>query len=36
MNVLICTPGRLLQHIEESPGFSSHNLKILGEFISFK
>lgn len=29
MNVLICTPGRLLQHIEESPGFSSHNLKTL-------
>lgn len=29
MNVLICTPGRLLQHMEESPGFSSHNLKML-------
>ncbi len=29
MNVLVCTPGRLLQHMEESPGFSSHNLKVL-------
>jgi ATP-dependent RNA helicase DDX10/DBP4 len=29
MNVLICTPGRLLQHMEESPGFNSDNLKML-------
>ena len=29
MNVLVCTPGRLLQHMEESPGFSAHNLKVL-------
>ena len=29
MNVVICTPGRLLQHLEESPGFDANNLKIL-------
>lgn len=29
MNVLICTPGRLLQHMEQSPGFDASNLKIL-------
>lgn len=29
MNVLICTPGRLLQHMEESVGFSSDNLQVL-------
>jgi len=29
MNVVICTPGRLLQHLEESPGFDANNLKTL-------
>ena len=29
MNILICTPGRLLQHMNESEGFDSGNLKIL-------
>lgn len=29
MNVLICTPGRLLQHMEQSPGFDATNLKVL-------
>ena len=29
MNILICTPGRLLQHIEETPLFSLSNLKHL-------
>ena len=29
MNILICTPGRLLQHMNESEGFDSSNLKIL-------
>lgn len=28
MNILICTPGRLLQHMEESPGFDASNLKV--------
>ena len=29
MNVLICTPGRLLQHMEETPNFDTDNLQIL-------
>lgn len=29
MNILIATPGRLLQHMDESPGFDASNLKIL-------
>lgn len=29
MNILICTPGRLLQHMNESEGFDTSNLKIL-------
>jgi ATP-dependent RNA helicase DDX10/DBP4 len=29
MNILICTPGRLLQHLEETPGFETFNLKVL-------
>ncbi len=29
MNILICTPGRLLQHMNESEGFDAGNLKIL-------
>jgi ATP-dependent RNA helicase DDX10/DBP4 len=29
MNILICTPGRLLQHMNESEGFDSSNLKCL-------
>lgn len=29
MNLLICTPGRLLQHMNESEGFDASNLKIL-------
>ena len=31
MNILIATPGRLLQHMNESIGFETLNLKILGE-----
>ena len=30
MNILIATPGRLLQHMDESPGFDASNIKILG------
>ena len=26
MNILICSPGRLLQHMDESPGFDASNL----------
>eukprot|EP00742_Colponemidia_sp_Colp-10_P006076 GILJ01006502.1.p1 GENE.GILJ01006502.1~~GILJ01006502.1.p1 ORF type:complete len:882 (+),score=196.31 GILJ01006502.1:48-2693(+) len=29
MNILICTPGRLLQHMDETPGFDCSNLQIL-------
>jgi len=29
MNVLICTPGRLLQHTEQTPYFDVHNLQML-------
>lgn len=29
MNVLICTPGRLLQHLEETYGFETSNLQML-------
>ena len=29
MNVLICTPGRLLQHMDETPSFDCSNLQVL-------
>lgn len=29
MNILICTPGRLLQHMDETPGFETNNLQML-------
>jgi len=29
MNILICTPGRLLQHMNESEGMETNNLKVL-------
>ena len=29
MNVLVCTPGRLLQHMDSTPGFSCDNLQVL-------
>jgi ATP-dependent RNA helicase DDX10/DBP4 len=29
MNVLVCTPGRLLQHLEETYGFETINLQML-------
>lgn len=29
MNILIATPGRLLQHIEETYGFETSNLQML-------
>ncbi|KAJ1978684.1 ATP-dependent RNA helicase dbp4 [Dimargaris verticillata] len=29
MNILICTPGRLLQHMDQSPEFEYGNLKVL-------
>ncbi|KAJ1920757.1 ATP-dependent RNA helicase dbp4 [Mycoemilia scoparia] len=29
MNILICTPGRLLQHMDQTAGFDCSNLKVL-------
>ena len=29
MNILVCTPGRLLQHLEETYGFETGNLQML-------
>ncbi|KAL8003406.1 putative ATP-dependent RNA helicase DEAD-box, LPPG:FO 2-phospho-L-lactate transferase CofD/UPF0052 [Plasmopara halstedii] len=29
MNLLVCTPGRLLQHMEQTPAFDSSNLQVL-------
>jgi ATP-dependent RNA helicase DDX10/DBP4 len=29
MNILVCTPGRLLQHLEITPGFDASQLQIL-------
>jgi len=28
MNILICTPGRLLQHMDQTPLFDTYNLQI--------
>ena len=28
MNILIATPGRLLQHMDETPGFDCSNLQV--------
>lgn len=30
INVLVATPGRLLQHMDESPNFDASALKVLG------
>lgn len=32
MNILICTPGRLLQHMDQTPEFDCSNLKVLGKY----
>ena len=28
-NIVVCTPGRLLQHLDENPSFSMDNLQML-------
>lgn len=33
MNILIATPGRLLQHLDSTVGFESAGLKVLGMFF---
>ncbi len=30
MNILVATPGRLLQHMDETPGFDASNLQVRG------
>jgi ATP-dependent RNA helicase DDX10/DBP4 len=34
MNILVATPGRLLQHMDQTVGFECQNLQMLGELIS--
>lgn len=29
MNIIVCTPGRLLQHMDENPHFNCTNVQIL-------
>lgn len=33
MNILVATPGRLQQHMEQTTGFASDNLQLLGESL---
>jgi ATP-dependent RNA helicase DDX10/DBP4 len=33
MNILVATPGRLLQHMDQTAGFEADNLQMLGENI---
>ncbi len=33
MNMLVGTPGRLLQHLEETPGFDASNVQVALFFI---
>lgn len=33
MNIIVATPGRLLQHLDESPGFDTSNLQFMGTTI---
>ena len=35
MNILVATPGRLLQHMDQTVGFDASNLQILGELTLF-
>jgi ATP-dependent RNA helicase DDX10/DBP4 len=37
MNILVATPGRLLQHMDQTWGFVSDNLQVLGkyDFVSY-
>ena len=30
INLLVATPGRLLQHMDETPQFETNNLRVLG------
>lgn len=33
MNILVATPGRLLQHMDQTVGFAPDNLQILGKLF---
>ena len=35
MNIIVATPGRLLQHMDQTVGFESDNIQILGAFFFF-
>lgn len=35
-NIVVCTPGRLLQHFDETWNFSCENLKILSQYWFFR
>lgn len=32
MNILVATPGRLLQHMDQTVGFDADNLQVLGKY----
>ena len=34
-NIIVCTPGRLLQHMDETPNFDCSTLKMLGKSCIF-
>ncbi len=34
MNILVCTPGRLLQHMDQTPLFDCTNLQALGMLLT--
>lgn len=35
MNILVATPGRLLQHMDQTIGFECDNLQILGNYLHY-
>ena len=35
MNILVATPGRLLQHMDQTVGFDANNLQVLGQFFRY-
>ena len=34
-NIIICTPGRILQHMDENPNFNPSSMKLLGNISNF-
>jgi ATP-dependent RNA helicase DDX10/DBP4 len=35
MNILVATPGRLLQHMDQTVGFEADNLQLLGVLLQY-